>query len=642
MARKSLHTTIHHQCAACSQLFRPGETLVALVYRNSSLDIYNNVLFTSISQDHCEQKTEKDLHSMFCRRSDCALCSSMRQSAPVLQDTIDDISLLDDTPDVFCKDAHCRRCQIVEESISVHTDCFELFEKHCAIGDDENGSEQKDEKYRRLWLAGTRRYAWRKMQPLRFPSSTTLAFPQPEIINQICGFQKIFLPEVVQLIQSHSKSHIVWRYCSAIQLAQELGSAKAEAAVIYDVPKVLSWSRGCAPKLVQDESLAGSFIRFTIDHRGIKSIDRFTDIPAGTAGEMTASSCVFAVEPIEKLSDDKLEYELGLCRLQVPRTRQITIWSDPNPLHLMHLLPSEDLDQYHRFATISLDPEYCTGISLFIASHLVHEIHAHSERHSTHLERFEYLRSMFDHEIVWIYIPLTAPDQITAIEIRKYVTEEERPHHFTIWTETGKFIVGCPQTREYQRSGPGTFSWEPAEGILYETGDTRRPLTLIHHVPSSGSMEFIGTDADKQTETTEPDVQREDWPLERAFFSFASLEGVLNVHVFSDKLRKLCEGILFEYENGSKRTVGQCRLGWDQVQSWQKPLGMFYESASYQLTYPDDILDPVTHKSVRVTFDSESYHVSEDGTFEKNFYPMRGCLNFWFLMNDVEIEIVGS
>ncbi|OPB38363.1 hypothetical protein A0O28_0014680 [Trichoderma guizhouense] len=480
------------------------------------------------------------------------------------------------------------------------------------------------------------------MQPLRFPSSTTLAFPQPEIISQLCGFQKIFLPEVVRLIQSHSKSHIVWRYCSAIQLAQELGSAKAEAAVIYDVPKVLSWSRGCAPKLVQDESLAGSFIRFTIDHRGIKSIDRFSDVPASTVGEIPVSSCVFAVEPVEKLSNDRLEFELGLCRLQVPRKRQIIIWSIPNPLHLMHLLPSKDLDQYHRFAAVSLDPEYCTGISLFIASHLVHEIHAHSKRHSTHLEKFEYLRSMFDHEIVWIYIPLTAQDQITAIEIRKYVTEEERPHHFTIWTETGRFIVGCPQTREYQRSGPGTFSWEPAEGILYETGDTRRPLTLIHHVTSSGSMEFIGTDADKQTETTEPNIQRQDWPLHRAFFSFASLEGVSDVHVFSDKLRNLCKGILFEYENGSKRTVGQCRLGWDRVQSWRKPPSMFYDSVSYQITDPAGVLDPVRHKSVRVTFDSESDHVSEDGTFEKDFYPMRGCLNFWFLSNDVEIEIVGS
>ncbi|PKK41124.1 hypothetical protein CI102_14443 [Trichoderma harzianum] len=613
MARKVLHTTIHHQCAACSQLFRPGETLVALVYRNSSLDIYKNLLFTSISQDR-EQQRKRDLHSMFCRRSDCALCSSMRQPELVLPDAENDSSLLDAPPEVenvFCKKAHCRQCQIVEESISVHTDCFELFEKHCAIGDGENSPEQKNEKYRRLWLAGTRRYAWRKMQPLKFPSSTTLAFPQPEIISKLCGFQKIFLPEVVRLIQSYSKLHIIWRYCSAIQLAQELGSAKAEAAVIYDVPKILSWSRGSPPKVVQDKSLAGSFIRFTIDHR------------ASTAGEIRASSCVFAVEPIEKLSDDKLKFELGLCRLQVPRKRQITIWSDPDPIHLMRFLPSEGLDQHNRFAAIRLDPEYCTGISLFINSHLVHEIHAHSKRHSTHLERFEYLRSMIGHEIVWIYIPLTAQDQITAIDIRKYVTEKERPHHFT-------------------RNGPGTFSWEPAVGTLYEAGDTRRPLALIHHVPSSGSMEFIGTDADKQTETAEPNVQRQDWPLHRAFFSFASLEGVLDVHVFSDELRNLCKGILFEYENGSKRTVGQCRLGWDRVQSWRKPLSMFYDSASYQITDPAGVRDPVRHKSARVTFDSESDHVSEDGTLDKSFYPMRGCLNFWFLINDVEIEIVGS
>ncbi|KAK4080346.1 hypothetical protein Trihar35433_1451 [Trichoderma harzianum] len=237
----------------------------------------------------------------------------MRQPELVLPDAENDGSLLDAPPEVenvFCKKVDCCQCQIVEESISVHTDCFELFEKHCAIGDGENSPEQKNEKYRRLWLAGTRRYAWRKMAPLKFPSSTTLAFPQPEIISKLCGFQKIFLPEVVRLIQSYSKLHVIWRYCSAIQLAQELGSAKAEAAVIYDVPKILSWSRGSPPKVVQDKSLAGSFIRFTIDHRGIKSIDRFSDVPASTAGEIRASSCVFAVEPIEKLSDDKLKFEV--------------------------------------------------------------------------------------------------------------------------------------------------------------------------------------------------------------------------------------------------------------------------------------------------------------------------------------------
>ncbi|KAL7916015.1 hypothetical protein GGI35DRAFT_431322 [Trichoderma velutinum] len=644
MAREVLHTPIHLQCAACSQLFRPGETLVALIYRNSSLKIYKNVLFTSLGQC-CEQQTEKDLHSMFCKRSDCALCLGTKQSEVDIPDAADDNYLSDKPSDVyniFCKRALCFYCRTGEESISVHTDCFELFEHHCTIGDGEDCSEQKYDKYRRLWVAGTRQYAWREMQPLKFPSSITLALPQPEMISRICGFRKIFLPEVIRLIQSHSKLHIIWRYCSAIQLAQELGSAKAEAASIYEVSKVLSWSRGSSPNLVQDESLAGSFIRFTIDHRGIRSIDRISDTPANITGEMPVSSCVFAVESVEKLSDANIKFELGLCRLQSPGELRISTWSTRNPLRFMQLMQLASPYSYHRLAAISLDPEQCTGLSFFMASQVVHDIYAHSRRSSTHLERFQYLRSMFDREIAWIYIPLTAQDQITAIEVRKNVTIDT-PHLLTIWTKTGKFIVGTPQrVVKKWRAGHANVTRRPARGILYETeGDARRPLTLIHEIPSSGLMTFIGTDADKQTETTEAavDPQRV-WPLPHAFFSSASLEGVLHVHVFNDKLRNLCKGILFEYENGSKRTVGQCRLGWDRVQSWRRPLRIFYDSASYPIPNPTSVFHPDRHKSVRVTFDSESDHVSEDGTFEKNFYPMKGCLNFWFLVNDVEIEIV--
>lgn len=293
-----------------------------MVYRNLSLKIYKNVLFTNIGQP-CGQQTEKDLHSIFCRRSGCALCLSTRQPEIVIPDTADDNYLSDGPPDVyniFCKRALCYYCRTGEESISVHTDCFELFEQHCTVGDGKDRSEQKEEKYRRLWLAGTRQYAWREMQPLKFPSSITLALPQSEMISRICGFQKIFLPEMIRLIQSHSKLHIIWRYCSAIQLAQELGSAKAEAAVVYEVPKVLSWSRGSLLELVQDERLAGSFIRFTIDHRGIRSIDRISDTPASTAGEMPASSCVFAVESVERLSDAKIEFEVRDHLLRIERS----------------------------------------------------------------------------------------------------------------------------------------------------------------------------------------------------------------------------------------------------------------------------------------------------------------------------------
>ncbi|KAL7950230.1 hypothetical protein V8C42DRAFT_309859 [Trichoderma barbatum] len=593
---------------------------------------------------YCVQLTENDLHARFCRRSSCVLCYTMRRVA--FDSAYSENHLTDGPPDTypskFCKRPLCYECRTAEEAISVHTDCFQLFEQHCTVGDGEDSTEKKDEKYRRLWLAGTRRYAWRETQPLKFPSSTTLAI-SPEIISKICGFKNTFLPEVARMIQSFLPSHIIWRYCSAIQLAQELGSEKAEEAITYELPKIFSWSRGSPPKLVQDESDVGSFVRIAIDHRGIRSIDRISDTPASTAGEMRASSCVFAVEPIEKLSDAKIEFELGLGRLQIPAELHITTWSTPNRFHLMKLMNLTP-HTHHRLAAFSLDPEHCTGISFFLRKQVVREIYPHSRRHSTHVERFQYLRSSFDHQLAWIYIPLTAQDKITAIEVRKNITMDS-PHHFTIWTKSGKIIVGTPEkTVRPWRTRPSQAARQPDRRILYEIDeDARRPLSLVHSIPISNFMTFIGTDADKQTETAEVDVGPQHvWPLRHAYFSSASLEEVLKAHVFSDKRRNLCKGILLEYENGSKRALGQCRLGWDRVQSWRKPLSMFFAYASYQFTMPDDAYRPHSHRSVQVTFDSESDHVDEDGELDPNFYPMKGCINFWFLVNDVKIEIVDS
>ncbi|KAL7938023.1 hypothetical protein V8C35DRAFT_290610 [Trichoderma chlorosporum] len=647
MAPEESHVAVHHQCAACSQLFRPGETLVALFYRDSALEIHENILFQSIGM-RSEQQTEKELHSRFCKRSDCALCLNARQEELDKQITAiyrdggqtDEPRFFEqpDTYRIFFQHAHyCSLCRVAEESISVHTDCFELFERHCTMGDGENSSQQQYEKYRRLWLAGTRRYAWRGMQQLKFPSSTTLALPPPGVFSKFCGFQREFLPEVIRLIQSHSKSHIIWRYCSAIQLARELKSAD-EPLRSYQVPKVLSWSRDSPLKLVQDEDDAGSYIRFTIDHRGIRSIDRFSNTLPQEGGEIPSPTCVFVVEPIEKLSDAKLVFELGMGRLQIPAGLHITPWSTPDPLHLMNFTPSYP---FGRLAAINLDAHHCTGISFFMTAQVVREIHAHSRLPSTHLERFQYLRSTVGHEIAWIYVPLTAQDEIIGIEIRKNVILN-RPHLFIIRTKTGTITVGTPQISVKYREGRRS---RPVQRVLYEAEeDSRRPLNLIHCIQSTGLMTFIGADAEKQTQITEVNVSPQHvWPLSHAFFSSASLEGVLHAHVFSDTLRNVCKGILFEYDNGSKRAVGQCRLGWDRVQSWRGPLSMFYARTSHEQPDPENEYRVIRHNNVLVSFDSESYHVSEeDGTREENFHPMKGCLNFWFRVDDVEMEIVGS
>lgn len=125
----------------------------------------------------------------------------------------------------------------------------------------------------------------------------------------------------------------------------------------------------------------------------------------------------------------------------------------------------------------------------------------------------------------------------------------------------------------------------------------------------------------------------------KAFFSSAPLEGILNVHVFT-VWGGFCKGILIEYENGSKRALGQCRLGLDRVQSWHKPLSMRYVPGEYQRNDSDTVRETLMAKSAQVTFGCKSSHVTEDGSLEKNYYELKGRLDFWFTLHDVELQFV--
>lgn len=190
-----------------------------------------------------------------------------------------------------------------------------------------------------------------------------------------------------------------------------------------------------------------------------------------------------------------------------------------------------------------------------------------------------------------------------------------------------------------------------------------RHLNLIYSIPASGLMTLIRPDAEIVADGDADDQNTAiaiDFPpkisslppdavtsslLHKAFFSSASLEGILNVHVFTESVfteswQKLCKGILIEYENGSRRALGQCRLGLDEVQSWYKPLSMHCVPAVYGRTVGDLINESRTSRSAHVTFDCESSHVTEDGSLEENYYEMKGRLNFWFTIHEVELQFV--
>lgn len=73
-------------------------------------------------------------------------------------------------------------------------------------------------------------------------------------------------------------------------------------------------------------------------------------------------------------------------------------------------------------------------------------------------------------------------------------------------------------------------------------------------------------------------------------FSDASLESVVHASVFRRKLvrpsqpdKYYCTGILFTYQSGGKRAVGECRIGVDGCVDYEKPVEMFYDHFSVGL-----------------------------------------------------------
>ncbi|EHK43120.1 hypothetical protein TRIATDRAFT_86044 [Trichoderma atroviride IMI 206040] len=516
-----------------------------------------------------------------------------------------------------------------EESITMHTDCFKLC--HQAFKSYTRDSSYKGdpkEEFRRLWLAATWRYAWKSMPPLKLPSHSTLIDPSPSLISKLCGFKKEFLPEIAVLIQSYSQSSILWRFDATLQLVEELSLATADDAVTCSLSKVLCWSRNGSPRFVQDE-LADPFVCLAIDSQGIRSIDRVSELSATLAAQMSIHPNVLLIEPVEAIKSIDMEFKLGRSRLRLPTTASLNVWSAPLPVSNLLNIKNHERDaasassaslSSHLVAT-SLDPRYCTGISLFVTAtpgSKIVGIYGHSHRESRHPETFEYMTSFHGCRLIWIYIPLATNDKIHGIGVRRSAPLRE-PHSITLQMTSGQYIVGIPPTKA------------PVYETLYIAG--QQHLTLIHSSPSNSGISVIKADADHQFKYC--GIPSDGPPVPAACSSSAPLENISSIHVFTDESTRLCKGLLIEYNDGLKRSLGQCRLGMDSVQSYKKPSSISHAS-TYQPTCERHL---VPCKGVHVIFDSQNHHYGEDEGLIWEHYEMKGQLYFWFTMHEVYLKV---
>ena len=103
------------------------------------------------------------------------------------------------------------------------------------------------------------------------------------------------------------------------------------------------------------------------------------------------------------------------------------------------------------------------------------------------------------------------------------------------------------------------------------------PATLAYAVQYPYPISFIlpyyeGDFAEETTFTSYSLPELEPWSYSHWPSSYAKLENIRRVQVFLDRQGIYCRGLLFSYENGGQRVLGQCRLHVDRYQTFIKPM----------------------------------------------------------------------
>lgn len=112
-------------------------------------------------------------------------------------------------------------------------------------------------------------------------------------------------------------------------------------------------------------------------------------------------------------------------------------------------------------------------------------------------------------------------------------------------------------------------------------------------------------------------------PILHANLSSAPLRNVTRMHISEDEEFHFCRGILFDYENGAQRAVGNCRLGLDPLKTYLSPVRICYLPITFSRTHSNTI-----YRSIRIESGCEATHVHGEGAWICS--AMVGNLDFWF------------
>ncbi|KAH6989261.1 hypothetical protein BKA56DRAFT_727767 [Ilyonectria sp. MPI-CAGE-AT-0026] len=514
---------------------------------------------------------------------------------------------------IFCRTVNCELCAESAETATIHVDCFVLFMKRCTAPN----------RLQRLWVASTWRDPWPKA-PLSILNPVAHRWDCIEEIPKtynLPGFQTL-PPELQLMIWNYSRPPLLERYCSVAALADFLSDSQPTRLTTLPLIELQQWTRGSDPISANAPLAEGSTIHLTIDAQGLKEISRTP--PQASMANSRRGETSYAIATPEQCVGVEAEFRYGLGRLRFSdNSPPLTIWDTPTPPSLERSLLFPVSSDSTRFSTANL--RRCTGITFFIRYCSTVGVHVHTPQAPCALISAARL-SANPRRPAWVYVPVSPKDPILAFGIRsddlRGYGVARRPCFLLRMLRSGDLAVGPHHT-----------------GITEDFVSLIGPSSiLVHDSPKWCLFSVFGIDPREDADfEIKPFAPLTSAPINHACFSSAPLQSIASTQAFYDRDTKVHRGILITYQDGTRRALGQCRVGLDPFRHCATPSRVCF-------TLPDPAQRRIRlHQEfgVKFEFGTDVEH-THDGTDNLEWIcsPMEGVLQFWFSGRDTRLEIV--
>ncbi|CAJ0547345.1 Ff.00g040990.m01.CDS01 [Fusarium sp. VM40] len=227
--------------------------------------------------------------------------------------------------------------------------------------------------------------------------------------------------------------------------------------------------------------------------------------------------------------------------------------------------------------------------------------------------------------VAWIYIPVAQRDAVVALGSRVPSSEATFSSGTCLLFRMqlgGDVSVGVGLSEEFRDV---LLSKSPTT-IIYNELELQ-PVSVFGAYPTE-----VRKDSRPATPFSQPLIEQPQFPY--AYFSLAPLERVDRIRIFNDELSGFCVGILFGYQNGAQRSVGQCRIGNDPFKDCAKPSRICLHRHNYGRSGT-----PARLQATMVKSTSGQKH-DHDEQQDWTCFQMQGRLDFWFSFKETSLAVI--